>query len=121
MRPRKLSSPEDLYTKADNYFDECEINNRPITLTGLIYSLGLSSRQSLGHYENREEFCDSVRRVKLRVEMAYEEKLHGRNASGAIFALKNFGWSENKTVKLHTTEDVGGFAIKLVQPEESRA
>ena len=56
MRPRKLSSPEDLYTKADNYFDECEINNRPITLTGLIYSLGLSSRQSLGHYENREEF-----------------------------------------------------------------
>ncbi len=114
MRPRKLRTPDELETKAGFYFEQCLNSERPITLTGLIFALGLSSRQSLSHYEKREEFCDSVRRAKLRVEMAYEEKLHTRNSSGAIFALKNFGWSASSADFYTARQSASNFTIKLV-------
>lgn len=114
MRPRKLRTPDELEARAGLYFEQCSNLEHPITLTGLIYALGLSSRQSLSHYEKREEFCDSVRRAKLRVEMAYEEKLHTRNPSGAIFALKNFGWGASSADLYTAGQGAQTFKIKLV-------
>ena len=32
--------------------------------------------------------------AKLKVENSYEKELRGKFFAGAIFALKNFGWSD---------------------------
>jgi hypothetical protein len=117
MRPRIIDSPEQFDQTVDRYVEEVGEYGDPVTLTGLIMALGLSSRQSLAHYEERPEFCDSVRRAKLRVEHEYEKRLFSSSSSGAIFALKNFGWSENRTVRLESEQGISGFAIKLIQPQ----
>ncbi len=52
-----------------------------------------------GHGE-RPEFTDSVRKAKLLVENQYERKLDGGKPAGAIFALKNMGWSDRRRTRM---------------------
>ena len=102
-RPRRIKSVEEFNELVDVFLSKCEASDCPVTLTGLICALGLSSRQSLAHYEHRKEFSDSVKRAKLHVEMEYEKRLHGNNPTGAIFALKNFGWSDRQQIEVEET------------------
>lgn len=98
-RPRKIASPEEAWEKGEQYFSKCAAEERPTTITGLVYALGLSSRQSLMEYEHRPEFSDTIKILKLRVEMVYEERLFGAAPAGAIFGLKNFGWRDQPIVE----------------------
>ena len=41
--------------------------------------------------------------------MEYEKALHGRSPTGAIFALKNFGWTDKQDVDLS-----GGVKVKTL-------
>lgn len=93
-RPRLISSPEELDERADAFFAMCKAEDRPPTVTGLALGLGLSSRESLDEYGRRPEFSDSVKRAKSMVAACYEERLWGNAPAGAIFALKNMGWSD---------------------------
>lgn len=107
-RPRKLQSPEQLDELVDKYVDMCGLSDPPvaITLTGLILSLGLSSRESFDEYLKYDGFSDSVKRAKLIIEHEYEKRLNGgANAAAPIFALKNFGWSDKQTVTLDGDPD----------------
>lgn len=99
-RPRKIKSVKQFENKAESYFNECEAKDEPITLTGLIRAVGLACRDSLDEYGRREEFSYSVKRAKLRCEHEYEKALHGPHPTGAIFALKNFGWSDRQDVEI---------------------
>jgi hypothetical protein len=71
----------------------------PATVTGLCLFLGFASRSSLDDYEARQEFSDFIKRARMRVEHAYEMKLHGDKNTGAIFALKNMGWKDKTEVE----------------------
>jgi len=53
-RPRKIESVEKFDELVDTYVDSCKFSDAPVTLTGLICALGLSSRQSLDHYEKAQ-------------------------------------------------------------------
>ncbi len=97
-RPRIIKSVKHFEAIAGAYFYNCEVNDKPILLTGLILALGLSSRAALDEYEKRQEFFNSVKRAKLRIEMEYEKRLLDKNPTGAIFALKNFGWTDKQQV-----------------------
>ncbi len=104
-RPRKIDSPETMDRLVDEYIAKCQNpeNVQPITLTGLILALGLSSRESLDEYLEYDGFSDSVKRAKLFIEQEYENRLvTGTNAAAPIFALKNFGWKD----KTETISDV---------------
>ena len=37
------------------------------------------------------------------MEMEYEKRLHGNNPTGAIFALKNFGWPDRQQIEVEET------------------
>jgi len=93
-RPRIIESPDQLDELADAYFATCKARDEPVALTGLIIALGLSSRESFDEYGRRPEFSDSVKRAKMYVEWEYEKKIHNPACTGAIFALKNFGWRD---------------------------
>lgn len=108
-RPRKIKSVRQFEERAEAYFLECEVMEKPALLTGLILALGLCSREGLDEYGRRPEFTDSVKKAKLRVEMEYEKALHSRNPSGPIFALKNFGWTDKQDVEVS-----GGVKVKTL-------
>ena len=94
------------------YLARIEEEREPITLTGLILGLGLSSRASLDHYQKQEEFHDSVKRAKLFVEHGYE-LLCARGGAGAgpIFVLKNFGWTDKS---IHELQGAGGGPVATI-------
>lgn len=68
------------------------------TITGLALFLGFESRQSIYDYEKNGDFSYTIKRARLHVENSYEKNLLSRNAVGAIFALKNFGWSDKQEI-----------------------
>lgn len=97
-RQQKIATPAEFQALVDAYLAECAANERPVTQSGALLALGLNSRQSLCDYEGREGFAGPVKRLRLLVEQSYEERLHGPNATGAIFALKNMGWSDKQEI-----------------------
>lgn len=103
-RPRHYETPEDFDKKVEEYAAYCKAENEPATWTGLALFLGFSSRQGIDEYQKYEGFSDSVKRAKAFVEMEYEKRLCGTSPTGAIFALKNYGWSDRQDIA-HTSPD----------------
>ena len=93
-RPVKYETPESMQRAIDAYFDEEE----QITVTGLAMALDLT-RQGLIEYEAKDQFSDTVKKAKQRIQAHVESVLmYGRNQTGAIFNLKNnFGWQDKNT------------------------
>lgn len=107
-RPLKFKSPEELQEKAEEYFRSCAepkvsgdaIYFEPITITGLALHLD-TTRETLCDYAEKDGFSDTVKKLKMRVENFAEKHLYiGKSATGAIFALKNFGWSDNNSLDI---------------------
>lgn len=101
-----FKSPEEMQVLIDLYFDGGANKRKIVTMTGaivevpmltisgLVYFLGFSSRDSFYEYEKKEEFTDILKKARLRIEMNYEELLFDAKCTGAIFALKNLGWED---------------------------
>ena len=64
------------------------------TICDLCLYLGFESRQSFYDYEKKEGFAYTIKRARLLIEREYEEQLQTNTPTGAIFALKNFGWKD---------------------------
>lgn len=131
-RPPYYNSVEEMQEKIDAYFKECDgkvlldedgnpIRNKygkvirddrkPYTITGLALALGFTTRQALLNYEGKEEFVDTVRRAKARVERYAEERLYDKDGSnGAKFSLANNfkGWSEKQQIEgsINTKQEI---------------
>lgn len=106
-RPRIYDTQEELQEAIDTYFSKCKprfdddgnlISLGIPTLTGLAYYLGFESRQSIYDYEKNGDFSYAIKRARLYIESKYEENLTNPmlKATGSIFALKNFGWSDKQ-------------------------
>lgn len=85
-------------------FPIVELN--PPTISGLALFLGFSNRTSLYEYEKEPEFSDTIKRARSRCE----EFVESCGMSGdipapmAIFALKNYGWSDKQELE-HTGKE----------------
>lgn len=90
------------------YDGELKLKER-YSITGLALALD-TTRQTLVNYENKDEFIDTIKKAKLRVENQYEIALQKQGRSGDIFALKNFDWKD----KSETDVTSGGEAIEIV-------
>jgi hypothetical protein len=102
-RPLIYNSPQELEAAIEDYFNPEGEPRDKVTITGLAYHLGFADRQSLYDYEEREAFSCIIKRARFRVEVAYEERLHENNVTGAIFALKNMGWKDKSEVDNNVT------------------
>lgn len=113
-RPLKFKTVEELEQKIQAYFDEVAkdfqkdanglIHQAPLTITGLALALD-TSRKVLMEYQEKDGFSNTVKRAKTVVENYAEKRLFGSNATGAIFALKNFGWKDTQDVNLGGQKD----------------
>lgn len=133
-RPPKFESAEQMQGLIDEYFKKCEgepllndeglpivdkygqpviLGARPPTITGLALALGFNCRLSLLNYEGKQEFVNTVKRAKARVEEYAETRLFDRDgANGAKFSLANNfdGWREKQSMEL--AGQPGGEPIK---------
>ena len=97
--PFKFKTPADLAVAIDQYFNACDKDKRPYTVSGLAYTIG-TSRQVLIDYQNRDEYEDIVLDAKRRIERYTEECLFTKqNPAGVIFCLKNnYGYKDKQEI-----------------------
>ena len=99
--------PEEFKEKVFDYIEECENGTRTPTVTGLVFYLGLKSRQALINYSERPEYSDAVACGKNYIKSRYEENLHSPGCTGSIFFLKAMdGWRETDVEESHNTQKV---------------
>lgn len=97
-RPPIWTSPEALQHIIDEYFKR---EQKP-TFAGLAVAMGIG-RSTLYEYEAKDEFSDTIKAARHRMMEIYEQHLmYSGNATGVIFALKNFGWADSQKVD-HST------------------
>jgi hypothetical protein len=97
----KYKTEEELQKGIDKYFNECDEKEKPYTMSGLAYSLGID-RVTLIRYGNRELYATLIKNAKQKVQAQLEENaLMGKgNAVFTIFNLKNnYGWRDQVEVK----------------------
>lgn len=107
-RPLKYNSVEAMQNDIDKYFEECDEKGKPYTVSGLAYALG-TNRQTLINYESKEEFFDTIKGAKARIELFNEEMLYNKDVSttGVIFNLKNnYGWKDKQEIEADINSDV---------------
>ena len=112
-RPPKWNTPEELQAEIDKYFEHCAKTKEPLTITGLALALG-TFRDVLMDYQNKDEFSNTIKTAKLRIENAYEHRLIQNGRAGDIFALKNFGWKDKQEIEA----DVGVREIRVELEDE---
>lgn len=109
-RPSIYDTPEDIIVKIEEYFlmyvnldeeNENRLGYKP-TLVGLAIFLGFASKQSLYDYMKKEEFSYPIKKAISMIEMDYEQLLESKSSTGAIFALKNMGWSDKQEIEQKT-------------------
>ena len=106
-RPLKFQSVEQLQTLIDKYFDVCDATNKPYTITGLANALD-TDRITLIRYQERDEFSNTIKKAKRKVEEQFEERsLQGKyNPTIAIFLMKNnFGYQDKVDLSVEQVEE----------------
>ncbi|MEM6603676.1 MAG: terminase small subunit [Pseudomonadota bacterium] len=112
-----FKTPEELQEKVDAYFDETPLNEQ--TITGLALDLGFVDRQSIYDYEKRPEYSCIIKKARSKVEYSYEVHLKKNDKpTGAIFALKNMGWRDERKI---TTEDVTPIDKRIIEARKRRS
>lgn len=120
-RPPKISDVQVMQKKIEDYFSNCpdfiimtafnkidgefvEYKKCTPTMTGLALHLGFVSRKAMYDYENKPQFSDTIKKARLRIEHEYEKQLYIDKCTGAIFALKNFGWKDKTETEITAAE-----------------
>lgn len=96
-RHKLYTKVEDMEKVIDEYFVECDKNQKPYTVSGLALALDMD-RKSILNYAKTEEFFHTIKRAKEKIEQQLEENalMNKGNATFTIFNLKNnFGWKDN--------------------------
>lgn len=99
-RPLKFKTVKELDDKVKEYFTLTP--KEEWTITGLAIHLD-TFRSVLCDYEDKDEFSNTVKKAKQRVENGYEIDLKKSGRSGTIFALKNFDWKDKTESEVNLT------------------
>ena len=106
---------DDIENKINDYFNYCNENSKPFTMSGLALFLDCS-RTTLYNYDkelvkfkdisedDKQRILNSVKRAKRMVEAYQEEQLFiGKSPVGTIFSLKNnFNWKDAQEINNNT-------------------
>lgn len=120
-RPLKFETPEAFDQKAKEYFDWCIENKHEISINGLALFMGFYDKTGLKNYLEYDEFLPYIKRALTTVENSYELDLRTFKFGGAVFALKNMGWTDVTTQKVEQTitNVAAAFGTTIQPPQES--
>lgn len=113
----KYKSKKKLEEGIQAYFDLCDEQKKPYTITGLANSLGID-RDTLRNYAKQGPYSALIKNAKQKVEEMLEESLYRLgNNSGVIFNLKNnYGWKDEQ--KVEVTNETPTLKINVVDNSE---
>lgn len=116
----EISEPE--YSEEGEILKHAEIirNPEPPTVTGLSLYLGFSSKTTLYEYAKNEVFANPIKRALTFVEKNYEEALFSKASTGAIFALKNMGWTDKVEVENTNLNTNLNVSVEVTEEETKR-
>lgn len=107
-RPRAFNSVEELESKINDYFEYCNKENKPYTMSGLAYYLDVD-RKTIVNYTKEEEYFHTIKKARDRVQMQLEENalLNKGNPTFTIFNLKNnFDWKDKIETNTENFEQI---------------
>lgn len=118
--PKKFATPEDFDKKAKEYFDWCIENKHEISINGLALFMGFYDKTGLKNYIEYDEFLPYIKRALTTVELSYELDLRTFKFGGAVFALKNMGWTDVTTQNVNqtVTNVAANFGTAIQSPQE---
>ncbi len=115
-KPLKYKTVKELENAVNDYFDWCDnrivhyyspkhdkvidaIEPAPYTMSGLARHLGMD-RRTLLDYSKRDRYLPTIKAAREKVHEDVESRLMEKNATGAIFNLKNnFDWKDKTEVE----------------------
>jgi hypothetical protein len=121
-RPPMFKTPEEMQVLIDAYMETrgikpvlneqgqaiLDTKGNPIwkvdapTVAGLALYLGFTDRHSMYDYKLKPLFTNTIKKAVTRIEEFAEEMLHNGKPIGAIFWLKNHGWSDKQEIEQTT-------------------
>lgn len=107
-RPRAFNSVEELEKKINKYFEYCNKENKPYTMSGLAYYLDVD-RKTIVNYTKDEQYFPTIKRARDRVQMQLEENalMNISNSTFTIFNLKNnFDWKDKIETNTENFEQI---------------
>ena len=106
-RPLLWKDVSELETLIEGYKHYLKDNQKPPTIAGLAYHLGVD-RQTIYNYKEKDQFFGAIKRFVDWVMMNYEELLITDSSSGLIFMAKNYGYTDKQEI-----EHSGGLDINV--------
>lgn len=106
-RPLLFKTNEELQSKIDAYFVWADENKKPYTISGLALFLE-TDRATLIRYGERDEFYNTIKKAKQKVESQFDERsLMGEyNPTISIFLMKNnFGYKDKVDLNVESVEE----------------
>ena len=126
-RPKIFNDVKEVEEKINAYFNYCEEKEKPYTMSGLAYYLGIS-RQTLVNYSNQDQFFDTIKKARDRVQMQLEENAlsNKANPTFTIFNLKNnFDWKDkiehSSSEVENINKNISNIANLLNNPKPNRS
>ena len=126
-RPKIFNDVKEVEEKINAYFNYCEEKEKPYTMSGLAYYLGIS-RQTLVNYSNQDQFFDAIKKARDRVQMQLEENAlsNKANPTFTIFNLKNnFDWKDkiehSSSEVENINKNISNIANLLNNPKPNRS
>lgn len=126
-RPRAFKSVEEVEKKINAYFNYCEEKEKPYTMSGLAYYLEVS-RQTLVNYSYKDEYFDTIKKARDKVQMQLEENAlsNKSNPTFTIFNLKNnFDWKDkiehSSSEVENINKNISNIADLLNNPKPNRS
>lgn len=109
-------APTQIKQKIDMFFDMCDLDGEPYTITGICLELG-TTRKTFWKYveeykDDYPEIAEIFGNAATRVEHELEKQVVTRESkmAGVIFALKNHGWTDKEKSGLPWGEAARGSA-----------
>ena len=125
--PRAFKSVEEVEEKINAYFNYCEEKEKPYTMSGLSYYLGID-RKTLLNYSKNEEYFHTIKKARDKVQMQLEENAlsNKANPTFTIFNLKNnFDWKDkiehSSSEVENINKNISNIANLLNNPKPNRS
>ena len=126
-RPKIFNDVKEVEEKINAYFNYCEEKEKPYTMSGLAYYLEVS-RQTLVNYSYEDEYFDTIKKARDKVQMQLEENAlsNKSNPTFTIFNLKNnFDWKDkiehSSSEVENINKNISNIANLLNNPKPNRS
>ena len=121
-KPRKYATAAALEKKINAYFKSLEPTDddprrRPPTLSGLSVFLDFADFSTFKDYEGDHEYSHTIKKARLKIASAHEERLFAQACTGSIYWLKcNGGDMFKEKPQEHVVNGPLGITLEFVKP-----